>query len=215
MIQLTEYQMTLCRLFARESAKTQQEIEFGNPDTAPRSVDEIARDNLTGKMAEVAIATMARHEFGYLIPVNYEVYPRGQYDNEDMNINGWSIDVKATRRGNWLLIEKNKIDFRRKENRLPDVVMLCRVDGDAVELVGCTSVEKLTDPDNADVMRLRAGGYLPGTSCRLQADNYAVRREALSDIRAAVRYMVGCRNVTADNFKAIAEAIIKRLRKPG
>ena len=84
-IELTDYQIKLCRLFAEESAKTQQKIEFGNKSTTPRALEEIAHDTYIGKVAEAAIVTLAWREFGYKIPVNYEIYPRGQYDDEDIS----------------------------------------------------------------------------------------------------------------------------------
>ncbi|MBP5474803.1 MAG: hypothetical protein J6X83_00860 [Methanomicrobium sp.] len=189
----------MCSLFAEESAKTQQEIEFGNKETTPRSVKEICRDNMIGKIAEAAVVTMAWQEYGIRIPVNYEVYPRGQYDDEDVNINGWSIDVKATRKGKWLLLEKNKINFRFMENNLPDLIMMCRVDWDEdtdaprskdVKLVGCVGIRKLLSPTKKDVLHLRAGEYIPGTKSRLQADNYAINFVDLCDIRTAMEYIV-------------------------
>lgn len=207
-IELTDYQIKLCRLFAEESAKTQQKIEFGNKSTTPRALEEIAHDTYIGKVAEAAIVTLAWREFGYKIPVNYEIYPRGQYDDEDININGWSIDVKATTKGKWLLVERNKIEFRKKENNLPDIIMLCKPIGNRVEMIGYTSTSKLIKDENL----LLEGECIPDTKCRLQADNYALAGSELRDITEALRYMISRRNVSAEAFKRIAEAVYYKLR---
>lgn len=207
-IELTDYQIKLCKLFAEESAKTQQQIEFGNKGTTPRSLEEIAHDTYIGKIAEVAVVTLAWQKFNYKIPVNYEVYPRGQYDDDDIEINGWAIDVKATTKGKWLLVEKNKIDFRKKEDNLPDVIMLCKPNANRVEMIGYTSIKYLVRDDNL----LLEGECIPGTTCRLQADNYALAGSGLRDINEALRYMINRRNVSAEAFKKFTEAVYYKLR---
>ena len=64
---LSDYQMQICKLFSVWSAKTQQQIEFGDPRTKPRSVNEIARDNMIGKMAEAAVCNMSAQEWGNMM----------------------------------------------------------------------------------------------------------------------------------------------------
>ena len=63
----------MCVQFSNESAKSQQDIEFGQRNTAPRSIKEIARDNLIGKMAEVAVVKMLREDYQLHLPINYEI----------------------------------------------------------------------------------------------------------------------------------------------
>jgi len=198
-VKLTEYEYTLCVLFSEKSARSQQQIEFGNKQTDRRPVREIREDTLCGKMAEVAVVKMLREEYGLHLPVNYEVYPRGEWDDEDIIINGRTVDVKATQKGRFLLLEKNKIDFRKDQNRLPDIIIMCRTDIDAmqVEIDGCITTKKLTDPKNEKVKWLKAGEAIPGTQVKLQADNYCVEISDLCSAKTAFDYIVG-RNKDAD-----------------
>lgn len=198
-ISLTDYEYQLCSLFSKESAKTQQRIEFGQRSTRRRSVEEIARDNMIGKMAEVAVAKTLRRDFGLHLPVNYEIYPNGECDDNDIVINRWSFDIKSTRKGSYLLFERNKVLYRQKNGTLPDVVMMCRTPWDdrndcpssrTVDLIGCIGMNTLIDPASRNVYRLKAGDFLPETRCRLQADNYAVRFENLADFHSSIQYIL-------------------------
>ena len=53
-IKLDEDTMHKCWEFSLRSAENQQKIEFGQTDTPPRDINEIARDNYIGKLAEAA-----------------------------------------------------------------------------------------------------------------------------------------------------------------
>ena len=150
-IVLSDSELEKCKVFSVKSAKTQQAIEFGQADTKARSETEIARDNLIGKMAEVAFARMLKEDFEIDIPLDFEVYDRGKWDDNDMVINGWNIDIKSTRIGHWLLIEWSKLNFRQKQGELPHAFFMCKTDWDmkndvqkgTVELVGSISLNKL------------------------------------------------------------------------
>ncbi len=181
-VALTPEEMQRCIEFSEKSANTQQDIEFGQKDTKSRPVPEIARDNLIGKMAEVAVLKMLRQKFDIHYPVNYEIYPRGEWDDCDVKIGAWSIDIKSTRNGKWLLFETNKLKMRQNQkiNNL-DALIMCRTPWDrdrdtpigTVELVGLISMQKLLS-NNPVVKHLRKGDYIPNTNSRLQADNLAV-----------------------------------------
>lgn len=180
---LTEAEMNMCITFSKASAESQQAIEFGQHDTLPRKTQEIARDNLIGKMAEVAVARMLRENYGIHFPVNFEIYPRGEWDDCDVQIKGWNIDIKSTRTGQWLLFEVDKLRMRQNQqiNNLPDAVFMCRTPWDrdkdvpigTVELIGAISLKMLLTPDKR-ILRLRKGDYIPNTRAKLQADNLAV-----------------------------------------
>lgn len=197
-VKLTDYQYMLCKLFSAESAKTQQRHEFGEKATLARSLNEIARDNLIGKMAEAAIANVL-HEFGEHRPVNYEVYPVDECDDEDFEVNGWTLDIKSTRAGRYMLLEYNKVNYRWRTGTLPDLIVMCRTPWDgvndepllkSVDVIGCISTAKLLDKNNVRVLRLKAGECIPGTQCRLQTGNYAIRFEDLADFNKTVEYML-------------------------
>lgn len=181
-ITLTPDEMQKCIEFSQKSAETQQDIEFGQKDTKPRPTKEIARDNLIGKMAEVAVLRMLREKYGIHYPVNYEIYPRGEWDDCDVKIGGWSIDIKSTRIGKWLLFETNKLKMRQSQkiNNL-DALIMCKtpwnMDKDepigTVELIGLISMKKLLSSD-PKVKHLKKGDFIPNTKLKLQAENLAV-----------------------------------------
>lgn len=182
-ITLNEQEFAKCVEFAKTCALNQQQIEFGQSDTKPRGAAEISRDNLIGKMAEVAFAKMLQERHGITIELDFNYYPRGKWDDQDAEINGWRIDVKATRKGGrWMLIEWSKLDFRQKQDKLSHLYVMASVDWDRghdlphrdVELVGCASIQKLK-PKHASTVVLRKGTCIPGTATPLQADNYGIR----------------------------------------
>lgn len=181
-IDLSTDELEQCIEFSYECAKNQQKIEFGQTDTLPRSRLEIGRDNLIGKIAEVAFSKMLKEHFGIIITLDFNYYPRGAWDKHDAEINGWCIDVKGTRQGGqWLLVEWNKLNFRQKEGRLSHLYVASSVfwnrEQDVptgkVDIVGCASIQRLK-PDVKGTLVLRKGDYIPNTNMRLQADNYAI-----------------------------------------
>lgn len=200
-IGLTDYETTLCDMFAWESAKSQQQTEFGNKATKPRSIEEIARDNIIGKRGEAAVSKMLWRDLGLHLQVNYQVYPITECDDNDIVINNWTIDVKTTRNGRFVLFERSKVISKRKRGALPDMIVLCRISWDdqedrpkdnSVDVVGCIGMTKLTG-STGSVLRLKAGDCIPGTRTPLQADNYAVRIDDLDSVnsfREYVKYMM-------------------------
>lgn len=182
-IVLTDAEMDKCREFSRISAASQQAIEFGQHTTKARPEKEIARDNLIGKMAEVAFSKMMKENYGIDVPLDFNYYPRGQWDGQDAEINGWRIDVKGTRSGGrWMLIEWNKLDFRERDNNLSHLFVMFTVDWDRsadqptgeVSYQGAASLAKLKESVPTTVV-LRKGAVIPGTQTHLQADNYGIR----------------------------------------
>lgn len=182
---LSEEELRKCQIFSQECAKTQQRTEFGQ-DTEERSLEETARDNLIGKIAEVAFSKLMKENYRVNISLDFNYYPRGKWDTQDAEINGWRIDVKGTRTGGrWMLIDWGKLDFRQKENKLSHVYVMFTVgwnrDTDqptgCVEYKGFVTLARLREEDPTCV--LRKGSLLPGTSTSLTADNYGIRFEDL------------------------------------
>lgn len=132
---------------------------------------------------------MLRTEYGIRYPLNFDVYPRGEFDDCDLVINSWNIDIKSTRSGNWLLFEHNKLVMRSRQtiDTMPDAIFMCRtpwVKGKdeptgKVELIGAISLEKLLS-NSKQIKRLPKGSYIPNTHAKLQANNYAVHFDDLS-----------------------------------
>lgn len=185
-IALSEDEMNRCKEFSLKSAMTQQAVEFGQKNTKPRDTKEIARDNMIGKMAEVAVNKMLRRDFGIHYPVNFDIYGRGEWDDCDVQIRSWSIDIKSTRVGRWLLIELNKLRMRQRQSidNIPDAIFMCRTRWDmekdeptgSVELIGCTSINNLVKNGT----RIKRGSLLPNTSVKMMADNFGIRIDELN-----------------------------------
>lgn len=182
-IVLSERELKKCIKFSYKCAKNQQRIEFGQRDVSERSISEIGRDNLIGKIAEVAFAKMLKEQFGIKIKLDFKFYPRGKWDAQDCIINGWKVDIKATRSGGrWLLIEWSKLNFRHKDDDLSHLYVVASVKWDRnedlpqneVNFVGYASINRLK-PNVDKTLILRKGDYIPGTSTRLQADNYGIK----------------------------------------
>ena len=193
---LSDEEMQKCRQFSTISASSQQAIEFGQHTTKARSEREIARDNLIGKIAEVAFSKMMKENYGIDVPLDFNYYPRGQWDSQDAVINGWRIDIKATREGGrWMLIEWNKLDFRQHDNNLSHVYMMFTVGWDRqldqptgkASYKGAVSLEKLKSSCPTTVV-LHKGDALPGTSTILQADNFGIR---FDDLYKHLNHLVG------------------------
>lgn len=182
LISLSEEQMQMCYGFSIKCAENQQQIEFGQSDTVPRSIKEIGRDNLIGKIAEVAFAEMLKICYGIVVHLDFEYYPRGEWDGQDTIINGWRIDIKGTRQGGkWMLIEWSKLSFRQNDNDLSHIFVMTSVEWNRdtdtptgkVDIVGSASINKLRR-DSPKTCVLMKGDYIPGTKTRLQADNFAI-----------------------------------------
>ena len=208
-VTLSDAEYSQCLTFSRKCSLNQQRIEFGQRDTEARSLSEISRDNLIGKMAEVAFAKMLREVFGIQIELDFNYYPRGEWDAQDAVINGWNIDVKATRKGGrWMLIEWNKLDFRQKQNKLAHLYVMAIVDWDRnndlpsrrVELVGCASILKLRANVPTTVV-LRKGSCIPDTNTLLQADNFGISFSNLEkDWESVIQYITTHSPPSTENY---------------
>lgn len=187
-IHLSIKEMKVCWEFSLRSAENQQEIEFGQADTQPRPVNEIARDNFIGKLAEAAFQKFLRENYSINIELDFNYYPRRQWDDQDALINGWIIDVKGTRTGSrWFLIELNKLEFRRNEGRLPDFFVSAVVGWDRkadealgfVDIMGYTHIDEIK-PGATGTVYIKKGDPIPGTQTKMQADNFGRRFTGLN-----------------------------------
>ena len=192
---LTTEEISQCIDFSARSARSQQQIEFGQHDTARRSMREIARDNCIGKLAEVAFSKLMKQRFCLDIPLDFNIYPRGVWDEADAIINGWRIDIKATRPGaKWMLIEWNKLNFRVNEKKPTHVFVMAVTAWDRendtptgeVEFVGFASRRRLKS-GVPGTYTIRKGECLPGKNVRLQADNFGIK---FSDLDTDWDFMV-------------------------
>jgi len=209
---LSKNQLNKCIEFSFKCAENQQPIEFGQSDTISRSLKEIGRDNLIGKIAEVAYAKMFFNRYNIIIPLDFEYYPRSQWDICDTIINNWKIDIKATRSGGkWMLIEWSKLNFRQKEKNLSHLYFMSSVGWDRyndiptgeVDLIGCASINKLFIP-NTKTLILKKGEFIPQTNVRLQADNFAINfRDLMSDWDIIINYILNHEPPNLENYQSI------------
>lgn len=181
-VTLTKDELTKCKFFSLKCAENQQAIEFGQKTTKARDVKEIARDNLIGKIAETAFSRIMKEQCGIDVPLDFNYYPRGKWDSQDAVINGWRIDIKATRSGgHWFLIEWSKLHFRKNENKLSHIYVMFTVDWDrekdqptgTAEYEGAAAITNLRECWSFTSV-LKKGTCIPGTKARLQADNFGI-----------------------------------------
>ncbi len=210
-IELTKDELEQCKMFSRKCAENQQSIEFGQYDTDPRSPEEISRDNLIGKIAEVAFAKMVLRDYNLKIELDFNYYPRGQWDSQDTIINDWKIDVKGTRQGGkWMLIEWNKLNFRQKHKDLPHFFVMVSVFWDRkndtpsgkVDLIGGISIQRLKEGCKK-VKTLPKGTLLPEikSKVKLQADNFGILFDNLErDWKLMINYILENDPPNLDNY---------------
>lgn len=159
-----------CENFAINSAKTQRENRSGG--TLVRSIEFIASDTLRGKVAEVlAIHFFAQEPFRINnIPLDFNVYPRGKWDDQDLKINQIRIAIKSAKWfSKWLLLETK--DIERGDTYDFYIFIVVAKDYKSGTIMGyVTKEEIINDPKT---LKLKKGEYIPGTSTALDANNYA------------------------------------------
>lgn len=196
-VRLTPDEVELARVFSYKSAPTQQAIEFGQKTTAERGEGESIRDTWIGKIGELIAARGVKMHFGIDVDLDFSYYPRGQWDDQDILVNGWRIDVKAMRQGaKWFLMEWNKLCFRQQYNNLSHAYIAVVSGWDRVKdmptgecwIKGVVSLDRMSRRYPTTKV-LRKGEFIPGTNTRLQADNYGIRFEDLSDFDESFFYM--------------------------
>ena len=188
-IRLSPDEIDRCIKFSAESANNQQRIEFGEIKTKPRPSSEIARDNLIGKVAEVAVQKMLLKDYSLTIDLDFEVYSRGVWDETDFVVNGWRFDVKSTRIGRWLLLEEHKLVNWQNQGMLPHFFIACRTYWDesiglptgVVEIFGFFFINRIFK-GNKNVLYLEENKCIPNTSAKLQTNNYAIKFNDLENV---------------------------------
>lgn len=181
-----------CWQFAIKSAETQRPDAHGEQDSYRRSVEEIAKDTVIGKLGEVAVQSFFK-EKGISFELDFEIYDRGEWDHSDIEIDGWKIDVKCTKhRGHNFLIEWNKLQFGADAGELPHFYLMTRlIDDDLlardqmvnenvkVEVVGYIDTRELQE-SNKDLIVLNRGDHIPKTNVPMIAKSFCVPFEKLS-----------------------------------
>jgi len=166
---LTKEEFKLCSDFAKESAKTQREHRSGG--TQFRSVVQIESDTLRGKVAEVIIKNfLAQEPFNVRdILLDFDIYPRGKWDEQDFTLNGKRISIKSAKWfSKWLLLEAK--DINRQYVYDYYILITIAEDYKSGTVQGFASKEEL---DDVKTLKLNKGELIPNTHTVLDADNYA------------------------------------------
>ena len=204
-IVLTGDEINRCIRFAGQAALNQQRIEFGQSDTDERSIPAMIVDTAVGKVGEAAFAKYCREYHGIIVNLDFNIYERGIWDDQDALINDWRIDIKSTKSGSkWLLVDWNKLSFRKHDQQLAHLYIMVTVGfrpsyrgsvngtltGEAF-LHGGVFLDQLKHPQNKDsICRvLYKGDCIPNTSAKLQADNYGVFFKDLLSMEQVMRYI--------------------------
>ena len=167
-LSLTDIEFDQCKKFAIESAKSQREYRSGG--TQIRSEYMIAEDTQRGKVAEV-LTKKFLEQFGIKsIELDFNIYPRGAWDDQDFVLNGKKVSIKSAKWfSNWLLLETK--DLNRGDTY--DYYIFVTVDKDLKSgtIKGFASNNDiLKDPKT---ISLEKGDCIPNTSTKLDAANYA------------------------------------------
>lgn len=175
-IALTPEEKAQCRQFAQDSAPTQREWRSGGE--LQRSISQINEDTFRGKVAEVVAKKFFEQNplnvQGVLLDFN--VYPRGEWDETDLVINKKKISIKSAKWfSNWLLLETKDID----RGATYDYYVFITVDKDfgAGTVKGFATKQEIVEDDKT--LKLRKGDPIPGTKTLLDANNHARHAENL------------------------------------
>lgn len=169
-IGLTENEFHQCEDFAKNSAKTQREYRSGG--TQVRGTSLIEQDTLRGKTAEVIAKKFLGQEPLNVVGIelDFGVYPRGIWDQQDFSVNGFKIAVKSAKWfSRWLLIESK--DIARGD--LYDFYILVTITKDfsSGTIIGYATKEEILS--DSKTFKLKRGEPIPRTSTALDADNHA------------------------------------------
>ena len=176
---ITQKELDLCRHFAKDCAPTHRKYRSGG--SAVRSVKQTENDILQGKVAEIIV----KNHFESLgvedISLDFENYGAGVWDDADIIKSDKSISIKSSKHySRWLLLETKDIKRGDIYDYYIFVTIDLRVKLPSGEIRGYIDKEKLLSDDPV-VLHLTKSDLIPGTSIRLDAGNYAVHSNNLSN----------------------------------
>jgi len=181
-ILLDKEEIKKCRDFAENSAKTQRPYRSGGSQM--RNLRMITEDTFRGKLGEVVckkfLGQMPLNVEG--IKLDFDIYPRGKWDEADTVINGKRISMKSVKHfSSWLLIESK--DILRGDIYDYYILILINKNMDGGVVAGYATEKEIVDGDEY-TLRLKKGEVIPGTSTELDADNHARHRKFLHNSEA-------------------------------
>lgn len=221
-IRLTKDNVDQCRDFADMSAPNQQAVEFQELGRR-RAVHEIARDIFVGKLTEVAYAQVLGELTDLAIELDFNVYPPGVWDNQDICVNRWRLESKGIRGGNWLLVHWNSLRYRQREDALPHVYLLGIVSWNRdrddlspnpyVLCVGYATLVELIEGYPGTQILLQ-NQHIPHTNMPLQTHNFGRHRDDLhNDWPQLVTLLTQSEPFRTDNYYVPIEDDAIRIRR--
>lgn len=178
-IELNDEEYLKCRNFANESAKSQREYRSGGSQF--RVLKTIEYDTLRGKVGEYVVKKFLEQEPFNIdeIELDFNIYPRGEWDNQDFVIGNRRISIKSVKSfSNWLLLETK--DILRED--LYDYYILVAVAKDYKSGVIKGFATKNDILNDSKTCKLKRGENIPGTGTPLDANNYGRHSKDLSNL---------------------------------
>jgi len=176
-IRLTDDEVKQCKEFANNSSRSQREYRSGGNQF--RNGGQIFFDTFRGKVGELAVTKFLSQEPFLLknLQLDFDVYPRGEWDSSDIEIGNKRLSVKSSKHfARWLLLESKDI----QRGNIFDYYILVLVDEDfkSATIKGYATKDEIILP-NVKTLRLRQGEPIPGTRTALDANNHGRRAEDL------------------------------------
>ncbi len=185
---ITQEELDLCQQFAQECAATHRKYRSGG--SAVRSVSQTEKDILQGKVAEILVKNYLESLGVADISLDFENYGAGVWDDADIIKSEKSISIKSSKHySRWLLLETKDI----KRGDVYDYYIFVTIDLRSTlpsgEIKGFIDKKTLLSDDSI-VLHLQKGEIVPRTSTRLDASNYAVHSNNLSNREADWRALI-------------------------
>ena len=186
-ITLNHEMLEKCWVFANQCARTMRPSEHGEASAKDRSYEQIVDDTIVGKLGEIAVQEFFKLK-GIPTQLDFDIYDRGQWDDSDINVNGWKIDIKCTKKqGHNFLIEWNKLQFGSDSGELPHYYLMTHLLDDVprdehqfrkiqsfrVEVIGYEDVRNLQSTNN-DILVLDRGAFIPSTNTKMIAKSFCI-----------------------------------------
>ncbi|MCD4771457.1 hypothetical protein K8R30_03510 [archaeon] len=180
-IYLDQDEYSKCKDFSEQSAKTQRETRSGGSDF--RTVYLIEQDTMRGKVAEVLVKKFL--EQGALgfgdISLDFEIYPRGKWDDQDIILNNKNISIKSAKWfSNWLLLESKDI----VRGDVYDYYIFVTVDKDNMAGNIRGFVRRIEILECPKTYKIKKGNFIPNTRTVLDADNHARHASDMNNIES-------------------------------
>ena len=213
--QFNDEQIAKCKAFANEIAwKHNDFMDRRNNHTRTTRQKEI--DILQGKLAEVAIYELLKSKYptASIAPVDFEVYPDGEFDQGDIFIDDLVFSIKSSKPGSSVLMLEtarfltddagNLIGL--EGNELPDVLSFVQVDVAKKEAIiaGFITTTKfwkekvflprgfIMNHHNAKTALIekippKLTSFFTSKGIPLRADNYAIHKQYLLNLEQIMK----------------------------